>query len=196
MGVLYRHGNVVRSLLVPYLRDHGCSRSESEILQTYHLCTLGKIATHDLWNRLGAGASATDADYCTRHELNPGVTSTLERLTAAGITPVVLTNDAAAWSEFLRRRFDLEQYVERWYVSSDIGARKPSADAYRAVLAHPGLDPARTVFVDDRPANLLGARAAGFQPLLFHSDDSAANAVDGFTPTEVRSMSELATQLV
>jgi hypothetical protein len=31
MGVLYRHGNVVGGVLVPYLRDRGCSSSESEI---------------------------------------------------------------------------------------------------------------------------------------------------------------------
>jgi putative hydrolase of the HAD superfamily len=28
MGVLYQHGNVVGSLLIPYLRTHGCTATE------------------------------------------------------------------------------------------------------------------------------------------------------------------------
>jgi putative hydrolase of the HAD superfamily len=107
---------------------------------------------------------------------------------------LVLTNDAAAWSQILRKRFEL--YAERWYVSSEIGARKPSPEAFQAVQTYPGLDPARTVVVDDRPINLIAARAAGFRPLLFVSDDTATNQVDGFSPPVVYGMRELAAELL
>ncbi|GAA1509488.1 hypothetical protein GCM10009741_03010 [Kribbella lupini] len=156
MGVLYRHGNVVAGLLIPYLRAHGCTATEPEIRETYRRCTLGEISTHQLWSSLGVAATANDAGYCAQHQLNPGAREALEQLHQAGITPLVLTNDAAAWSRILRTRFDL--YAERWYVSSEIGARKPSPEAFRAVRSHPGLDPAETVLVDDRPTNLIAAR--------------------------------------
>jgi putative hydrolase of the HAD superfamily len=107
------------------------------------------------------------------------------------MTPMVLTNDAAPWSERLRQRFDLDSRVAAWFVSSEIGARKPDPAAYQPVLAHPGLDPARTPFVDDRATNLLAARAAGFQPVLFHSDDTDAHPEPGFQPALVRTMPEL-----
>ncbi|MEV5966027.1 HAD-IA family hydrolase [Kribbella sp. NPDC051952] len=191
MGVLYRHGNVVRDVLLPYLRDHGCTRTEAEIREVYRRCTLGEISTGELWASLGVAGTANDADYCQRHELTPDAPQTLQKLQEAGITPLVLTNDAGPWSEQLRHRFDLDTHVAAWFVSSEIGARKPDPAAYQPVLAHPGLDPARTPFVDDRPTNLLAARAAGFQPVLFHSDDTDANLEAGFQPPLIRSMSEL-----
>jgi putative hydrolase of the HAD superfamily len=70
MGVLYRHGNVVGGVLVPYLRDRGCSSSESEIREAYRRCTLGLLSTDELWAELGVGDSAPDDEYCGRHELN------------------------------------------------------------------------------------------------------------------------------
>lgn len=191
MGVLYRYGNVVRGVLLPYLREHGCALTEAEIRDVYRRCTLGEISTTDLWESLGVGATASDANYCSRHELTPEAPQVMRKLKEAGITPLVLTNDAAPWSEHLRDRFGLTDHVETWFVSSAIGARKPDPAAYRPVLSHPGLDPARTPFVDDRPTNLLAARAAGFQTILFHSEDTEAHPEVGFQPDSVRSMPEL-----
>ncbi|GAB2579545.1 HAD family hydrolase [Kribbella endophytica] len=194
MGVLYRHGNVVGSLLIPYLRAHGCIASELEIREAYRRCTLGAISTDQLWMDFGVAATASDADYCSNHEVTSGAREILEQLRSAGVTPLVLTNDAAPWSQLLRARFGL--YAERWYVSSEIGARKPSPEAFRAVLAHAGLDAARTVLVDDRPTNLVAAHKAGFRPLLFASDDTASNRVEGFTPEVVHTMPGLLERLV
>ncbi|MEV6286634.1 HAD-IA family hydrolase [Kribbella sp. NPDC051770] len=194
MGVLYRHGNVVASLLIPYLRAHGSTATEPDIRDAYRRCTLGEISSHHLWTSLGVGATATDADYCTHHELTPGAREALDQLRSAGITPLILTNDAAPWSELLRTRFNLS--AEHWYVSSQLGTRKPSPEAFAAVRSHPGLDPAQTYLVDDRPTNLAAAQAAGFRPVLFHSDDSATNQVDGFTPPTAYTMPELLTHLL
>jgi putative hydrolase of the HAD superfamily len=194
MGVLYRHGNVVGGVLIPYLRHLGCSRSESEIRDVYRRCTLGRVSTDELWKELGVGDSASDADYCSRHELNPGTLETLRGLGDSGFTPLVLTNDAEPWSAQLRARFGLDRYVGRWFVSSEIGARKPEPAAYQAVLEHPGLDASRTVLVDDRRTNLVAAQAAGFRPWLFQSEDTAAHPVDDFDVPVARSMAYLLTQ--
>ncbi|ADB33012.1 HAD-superfamily hydrolase, subfamily IA, variant 3 [Kribbella flavida DSM 17836] len=196
MGVLYRHGNVVRSVLIPYLRDHGCTRTEVDIRDAYRRCTLGEISTSELWALLGVSATADDADYCQRHQLTQDAPQLLREVRQAGITPWVLTNDAAPWSERLRHRFGLGGWVERWFVSSEIGARKPDPAAYRALLAQPGLDPTRTIFVDDRPPNLVAARSAGFQPVLLHSDDTDAHPERDFQPPVVHSMAELTSYLV
>ncbi|TCC57550.1 hypothetical protein E0H73_29705 [Kribbella pittospori] len=62
--------------------------------------------------------------------------------------------------------------------------------AYEAVLAHPGVS-GSAVLVDDRPTNLAAASATGFRPVLFHSEDTAANLVPGLEVTSARSMPEL-----
>ena len=191
MGVLYRHGNVVSNVLVPYLRSRGCTRDEAEILQAYRRCTLGEISTDEVWESLGVGGAASDADYCRHHELTPGALPVLRQLQEAGVTLLALTNDASSWSARLRERFALGDYVTRWFVSSEIGARKPDPAAYQAVLDHPGVEPARTTLVDDRATNLVAARTAGFQPILFHSEDTHAHPVSGFEAPEARTMTEL-----
>ncbi|TCO26243.1 putative hydrolase of the HAD superfamily [Kribbella steppae] len=195
MGVLYRHGNVVGGVLVPYLRDLGCTLGETDIRAVYRRCTLRLLSTDELWTELEVADRASDADYCSRHELTPGTLDTLRGLREAGFTPLVLTNDAEPWSARLRARFGLDQYVDRWFVSSEIGARKPDPMAYHAVLEHPGLEASHTVLVDDRPTNLVAARSAGFRPWLFQSEDTAAHPADAFDVPVARSMAELLTQL-
>ncbi len=86
MGVLYRHGNVVKNVLTPYLLSKGCKANSATILATYHACTRGEITTDDLWRILGVADEASDDEYCDGHELNQDVISTLEQLTAAGLT--------------------------------------------------------------------------------------------------------------
>jgi len=189
MGVLYRHGNVVSGVLIPYLRDRGCTVGEDEIRRLYRRCTLGQLSTEDFWAALGV--SASDVEYCRRHQLTVGTVDLLRSLHEAGVTVLVLTNDAGAWSAHLRKRFGLEPYVDHWFVSSEIGARKPSSASYEAVLAHPGVESGSTVLVDDRPTNLAAAHAAGFRPVLFHSEDTAANSVAGLDVPSARSMPEL-----
>lgn len=191
MGVLYQHGNVVSGALIPYLRDHGCTLPESDVRAFYRQCTLGQLSTDEFWNATGVSRTASDTDYCQRHRLNPGTHDMLRGLREAGVTVLVLTNDAAPWSTGLRRRFDLEAYVDQWFVSSDIGARKPDPGAYDAVRQHPGLEPATTVLVDDRPTNLAAAQAAGFRTVLFHSEDTAANPSTELDAAAAHSMPEL-----
>jgi putative hydrolase of the HAD superfamily len=191
MGVLYRHGNVVSGVLIPYLRDHGCTHTEDEIRRLYRRCTLGQLSTEGFWASLGVGESASDVEYCRRHHLTVGTVDTLRSLREAGLTVLVLTNDAGPWSARVRRRFGLEPYVDHWFVSSEIGARKPDPAAYDAVRAHAGVESGSTVLVDDRPTNLAAAHAAGVRPVLFHSEDTAANSVPGLEAPSARSMPEL-----
>jgi putative hydrolase of the HAD superfamily len=191
MGVLYQQGNVVSGVLIPYLRNHGCPHPEAEIRGLYRRCTVGQLSTDEFWAALGVDRTASDSDYCRNHQLTAGTVDTLRGLHEAGVTVLVLTNDAGPWSAHLRRRFGLEPYVDHWYVSAEIGARKPEPAAYDAVLAHPGLDLANTVIVDDRPTNLAAARAAGLSPVLFHSEDTAANPAPDLDVASAHSMPEL-----
>lgn len=191
MGVLYRHGNVVDGVLVPYLRDRGCVREVAEIRETYRRCTLGQLSTETLWESLGVAETADDVSYCQRHELIPGTVPTLHRLRCDGVRLVALTNDAAPWSALLRRRFDLERSIDDWFVSSDLGARKPDARAYQAVIDGTGIEPSEMVLVDDRPTNLAAAAVSGMRPILFHSEDTHAHGSAGRTTPSVRDMAEL-----
>ncbi|TDC99286.1 HAD family hydrolase [Nonomuraea deserti] len=175
MGVLYRYGNVQGRVLIPYLRDHGCSRTEQEIRAAYRSATLGGMTTDRFWSVAGLSREGRDADYCTRHQLNEGVAEALAELGGDGLELACLSNDTAVWSELVRRRFGLEGPVRRWFVSSDLRARKPDGAAYTAVIEALGVAPDQVVFVDDRPVNLVPARTLGMCTIVFLSDDTDAN---------------------
>jgi putative hydrolase of the HAD superfamily len=195
MGVLYRDGNVQGRVLIPYLRERGCRAPEQEIRAAYREVTLGRMSTGEFWPALGA-AGASDEDYCLRHTLTDGTLRALKELAGDGLEPACLSNDAAVWSALVRGRFGLERHIGRWFVSSDLGARKPDPAPYEAVLGALGLAAAEVVFVDDRPANLVPARALGMGTILFHSDDTAAHPGPGHVPgPAVRTMAELVAAL-
>ena len=60
--------------------------------------------------------------------------------------------------------FDSAFFVKAYY-SHLIKLRKPNVEAYKYVINDAGLDPSRTLFIDDNYNNILGAHEAG---LLVH----------------------------
>lgn len=91
----------------------------------------------------------------------------LEGLIGAGRDVTMLTNFAAdtfgeaeAMFPFLRRSRGVT-------VSGAVGLIKPDPAIYRLHADGFGLEPAATLFIDDTPANVDGAKRAGWQAVLF-----------------------------
>jgi putative hydrolase of the HAD superfamily len=125
------------------------------------------------------------------HELTPGVIPLLEQLSSAGITLACFTNDTSEWSAILRHRFGLDRYLKHWYVSAELGVRKPDPQAYKAVLRDLDADPSTILFIDDRGPNLLPAQTLGLQTALFTSDDTDKHPIPPNTP-RLHTMPDLA----
>lgn len=49
------------------------------------------------------------------------------------------------------------------YYSCDMGMRKPNTDIFQYVVEQHGADPSRTLFIDDSPQHVIGARNAGLK---------------------------------
>lgn len=56
-------------------------------------------------------------------------------------------------------------FDKRFY-TPDLGMLKPDPAIYKKVVAAGGMDPARTLFLDDSPANVIGAQQAGIFSML------------------------------
>ena len=61
--------------------------------------------------------------------------------------------------------YPLHQLFEKCYYSNEIGFRKPHPEAFQVVLDDAGLDPSRTLFVDDLKANTETAAYLGMKVL-------------------------------
>src|SRR4029079_4493340 len=58
---------------------------------------------------------------------------------------------------------ELLEPFRKIYVSHEIGARKPEAAAFEAVVRDIGIAPSRTLFFDDAAENVAGARVCGLR---------------------------------
>lgn len=70
---------------------------------------------------------------------------------------------------YIKREFNLENYddyFEKVYFSQQMKLRKPNKEIFEQVLSDNNLNPAETLFIDDSPQHLEGAKKLGIQTLL------------------------------
>lgn len=84
----------------------------------------------------------------------PPMEDAVRKARAAGVATALVT-DAHGVPDACAALFDLV------VLGPALGARKPDPELFRRVAARLGLDPGQCVVVDDLPANVAGARAAG-----------------------------------
>jgi putative hydrolase of the HAD superfamily len=58
---------------------------------------------------------------------------------------------------------DMRSYFDHAYYSHEMGHRKPEKEIYQMVLEAEALDPARTLFIDDKIENINAAAALGIK---------------------------------
>lgn len=92
-----------------------------------------------------------------------GIESLLEELRP--LKPLhVFSNTNAAHQEFWSQRYaDLLSPFQQIICSHELGARKPSEEAFLRLAAQLSSPPGRMLFFDDLPENVAGAQSAGLQ---------------------------------
>ncbi|AZO70885.1 MAG: HAD family phosphatase [Mesorhizobium sp.] len=91
----------------------------------------------------------------------------METLIDAGHDVTLLTNFAVDTLAEARQRFDFLGRPRGVTVSGEIGLIKPDRAIYDHHIAAFGLEPSATLFIDDSQKNVDGAKAAGWQAVLF-----------------------------
>lgn len=103
-----------------------------------------------------------DARRAATHE-KPPMLSLASELRARGITVAMLSNNgllmAQSWPAIVPALFPL--FSGRAFCSAQLGATKPSPATYLRCLEALAMPPPATLFVDDNPDNVAGAREAG-----------------------------------
>ena len=95
----------------------------------------------------------------------------MEGLIEDGHDVTMLTNFA---SDTFREAQEMYPFLKRprgVTVSGDVRLLKPDIAIYTTHTASFGLEPAATLFIDDSPANVEGAKAAGWQAVHFSGAD-------------------------
>jgi 2-haloacid dehalogenase len=96
-----------------------------------------------------------------------GTVELLAELHSTGTTLLALTNWSAETFSVARERFEFLQLFDGIVVSGEERLAKPDPAIFRVLVDRYALDPARTMFVDDRQANVDAAESVGLRGALF-----------------------------
>jgi 2-haloacid dehalogenase len=110
----------------------------------------------------------------------PGSVALLEELVAAGIPVYALTNWSAETFPYARPRFPFLDLFRGIIVSGEEGLVKPDARLFGRAAERFGLEPSRTLFIDDAAHNVAGAELAGFRGALFTTPEALHRELQAF----------------
>ena len=191
MGVIYRSCDDVEELLVPFIREKGSNIDKKTIEDLYTRASLGEFSSEEFWAKVGVDYNLED-EYLDRHQPSVGLLDFLFVFKKQVKAPIYcLSNDVSEWSIKLRRKFQLDQYIERWFISGDLKIRKPSSDIYDILIGEVNAKPTQMLFVDDREKNIAAANESGIQTVLCKINNSAEGFNDEGKSTVIYSFNEL-----
>ncbi|HEX4904182.1 MAG TPA: HAD family phosphatase [Acidimicrobiales bacterium] len=102
----------------------------------------------------------------------PGTADVVRDLHAADHRLLVLSNmPSEVWTPLIER-FDWFSLFDGWVVSGHEKIVKPDPAIYRILIERFDVDPAASVFIDDRQENVDAAAALGFEAVLFTDAES------------------------
>ncbi len=88
----------------------------------------------------------------------------IQALRRQGHRVVVLSNTNRLHCNYWPSQYpEIQQAVDKLYLSQDLGMRKPDPAIYRYVLEQEGVAAAEATFFDDNADNIAGAKTVGLQ---------------------------------
>ncbi|MCT9078700.1 HAD-IA family hydrolase [Streptomyces fulvoviolaceus] len=116
-------------------------------------------------------------DVLGAHEvLDPGLVGFLRRLRPRYRTAILANAGAGRRAELTR--LGAVELVDLVVVSAEEGISKPDPDIYVRTAGRLEVPPGECLFVDDKPANVAGAKDAGMRAVLFTGADDLRDTFD------------------
>ena len=137
----------------------------------------GELTGPEFWRKLihDAGLSLDDSaieelnlwDARMWTTVNPAMLAWQQRLKERGLLTAILSNLGDTVLANMQREYDWLPRFDALVWSYQLRMVKPDAAIYRHTLKALGTRAEETLFIDDRPANIEGARAVGMQGIVF-----------------------------
>ncbi len=143
--------------------------SQKEIYNCWNLADIGTISSLEVFRRLGFQGNLEEIqrDYLDTIEIDETFYAFAQNMKKK-FRLALLSNDASEWSEYLRKRFKINEFFDVLAVSGDLKIKKPDKRIFQYTVDRLGCVPADCIYVDDRRKNLGAAQALGLTPILFN----------------------------
>ncbi len=178
MGVLYKEGDDINKLLIPFVRERGSIQTNAEIWSKARAMSLGRLTTTQFWKDVGLEGDAVslDAEYVANHQLSPGVIRYMRALRGLDVKVGCVVNGATTWAEGLRKIHSLETLIDPWIVSGSVGVRKPDMPLLEVVRRLCELPPSDIRIIDDDLEILDVVRKEGYLTSWYNPEGTAEEA--------------------
>ena len=81
----------------------------------------------------------------------------------------IISNDSSRWSNYLREKFNLNQYFDVISISGDLKIRKPDERIFRLTVEKLAVNAEDCLYIDDRRGYLEAAKRVGMSTILLNS---------------------------
>lgn len=171
--VLDMYGVIVKQTgdnFVPYIQSIFPNLTREEIETPWFSADRGEQSSLDVWRILGfkGNLEKIEKEYLDTIEINEGfydfISVAKEKYKLA-----IISNDSNRWSEYIRERFNLNQYFDVISISGDLRIEKPDERIFKLTIEKLDCDASDCIYVDDRLTYLSGAKKVGMHAVLFNS---------------------------
>ncbi|MBL0340622.1 MAG: HAD-IA family hydrolase [Bacteroidetes bacterium] len=86
----------------------------------------------------------------------------------------------AAFSKIIEKQYGFQKFealFEKIYYSCNVGMRKPNAEIFDLVVRENNLNLSETLFIDDSPQHVEGARSYGLTALHLQNNSKVENLI-------------------
>ena len=117
--------------------------------------------------------------YATQSRALPGAAALLQRLRAAGVRLALASSSQRRWVETALAALGFRDYFAVIVAGDEVRRGKPDPEIYRTVAARLGADPAHCLVIEDAPAGVAAAHAAGMRVVALRTELNQRLALPG-----------------
>ncbi len=147
----------------------------------------GLLSAIDYWSGIGLATDRllslsqigelVEQDTVSWMNFDESMWAFVEELKAAGKRLAILSNMPQDLGEAIKARTDRFEMFDHVTLSYEVKSVKPEAEIYESCLAGIGTDRRRTLFFDDKIANVQGAEMLGLSGIEFMDRDAVLKFV-------------------
>jgi FMN phosphatase YigB (HAD superfamily) len=174
-GVLFTDGFADLSR---YEENFGIPTNALQIAKNKHWLDLriGKITEREFWRRTfidaGVGPYKNFIEMVRKDVLDSHVPYEItfemaKSLKLAGIKVGIMSNTCKEWLSYLDKKYRLSKLFNPIITSYELGYPKPHGRYFSQAIKKYGIDPYKSLFLDDQEDNVIAAKSVGFRASLF-----------------------------
>jgi putative hydrolase of the HAD superfamily len=177
-------------------RAHGITRAHWEELfwcEPFLRAIYGDGDLHELlppflarWNWRGSADDFARAWFDSCRDVDPEVAALIARLRESGVHCVAASNQERRRAQDLDSHPPLRELFGERFFSCHLGSAKPEAAYFRAIERATACAPRELLFLDDKPANVEGARGCGWRAEVASCAESVRAALAAHVPHALR----------